>query len=195
MRKRVGLILLLLALTAVVASAGTVVLNFDDIDPSGVVVQMPVGYGGLTWDSNIGVYGWDQPPYNPQSPPNRVLFDLDEENVTESHASFIGGPQVFDGAYFAGDGTAEFNLYRGGTLVWTSSVLSLSGTPTFLSSGYAGLVDTVGIVAPNDGAFVMDDFTFQTSPTGAPEPSTFALVVAGILAACMGGRRKSLNRS
>ena len=171
-------VLVVLALTAVAAGAQTVILNFDDIP----TVRMPSGYGGLNWDNNFGIWGWPQDPYNPHSPPNRVLFNCVSEGIGESKATFIGSPQIFDGAWFTSDGSTVFlNLYNEGALVATSSVLVGSATPTFLSSGYSGLVDSVGIVGDR-GYFAMDDFTYHI----VPEPSALALLTFSLL---IGGMR------
>jgi hypothetical protein len=179
MKNRIGTISLALGLTVMAAAGAQTVLNFDDVDTSPGVVSMPAGYGGLNWGGNIGLWGSPQPPYNPQSIPNRVLFNRSgESGVAESDATFIGGPKTFDGAYFTGGaGTAQFNLYSGATLVATSGILNLSSTPTFLASGYSGPVDKVGIVGDR-GFFAMDDFTYEP----VPEPSTLGLLALGGLA-------------
>jgi PEP-CTERM motif len=134
----------------------------------------------VNWADNMGLYSEPQPPFVPQSPPNRVLFNLGPFGVGESVVTFIGGPQVFDGAYFAGFNDVQFNLYSGATLVATSSILILGdfgsggSGPTFLASGYASPVDKVGIVG-NRGFLTMDNFTYES----VPEPSTFGLIAIG----------------
>jgi hypothetical protein len=152
---------------------------------------MPAGYGGVSWPTNMGFYGISEPPWNPQSSPNRVLFNLNpgDTGVFESIVTFIGGPKIFDGAYFSGRNDVQFKLYGGTILVAESSILSLgsvtsSGSgPTFLASGYAGPVDSVGIIGLR-GQLVMDDFTFHE----VPEPSTLFLL--GIGAIRLLGRRR-----
>jgi hypothetical protein len=173
------------------------VLNFDDYNIGLPEVAIPAGYGGLNWPSNVGVYGVAEPPWNPQSPPNRVLFNLNTETgLAETQVSFIAGPKIFIGAYFAGRHYVYFNLYNGPTLVHTSSVLILGSPvipdrpPFFLASGYAGPVDTVGIVGVR-GQHTMDDFTF--APV-VPEPST--ILLSGLAAVALPGinrRRTSIR--
>jgi hypothetical protein len=73
---------------------------------------------------------------------------------------------------------AYINLYDGETLVHTSAALNQTGVPTFLASGYGGLVDRVGVVGYS-GYFVMDDVTYNAS--GVPEPASIALIGGGLL--------------
>jgi hypothetical protein len=189
MKQRIGSVLLALGLAILSASAQTTVLNFDNLNPGVSVIPMPAGYGGLNWAANIGIWGASQPPFNPQSAPNRALFNLSSESgVAESLVTFIAGPKVFDGAYFSGYFNVQFNLYSGATLVATSSLLNLGASgsgPTFLASGYAGPVTTVGIVGDR-GLFSMDNFTFEA----VPEPSTLSLSVIGIVALGLGCRQR-----
>jgi hypothetical protein len=165
------------------------VLNFDDINTTSGVVSMPSGYGGLSWPDSTGGWGFlGNGLYSPLSPPNRVLFSRNHESgIAESVVTFIGGPKVFDGAFFSGFHDVQFNLYSGATLVATSSVLSfgeVNGGPTFLGSGYAGPVDKVGIIGDRS-YFVMDNFTFEQ----VPEPSI--LLLLGISAISLLGYRKA----
>jgi len=83
-----------------------------------------------------------QSPYNPSFPPPERVYD--NQGVSEGQFSFLS-PVVFDGAWFAGYdfATVQFNLYLSSVLVWSSGVLAPSDVPTFLGSGYAGLVDKV----------------------------------------------------
>ncbi len=181
MIKRWVLIVSLCVFFAAGVNAGTVVVNFDDLIGSALV---PDGYGGIDWGGQWEYYDSDQPPYNPSSPPDRV-YDW----VTEGQFSFLA-PTVFDGAWFAGYSfaTVQFNLYLSGVLMASSGVLSPSDVPTFLGSGYAGLVDKVGVLSPSPDFFVMDDVTYQSS---IPEPATLSLVggAVGLLAFVVRRRR------
>ena len=93
----------------------------------------------------------------------------------------------FDGAYFAGldFSTATFQLYNSGSLVATSGTLIPSSTPTFLASGYTGLVDEVRVSLASVGSIVMDNVTYNTDIETVPEPSTIlGLGVLGLGAFC-----------
>jgi hypothetical protein len=61
----------------------------------------------------------------------------------------------------------------------------VTATPTFLASGYSGLVNSIGIVG-NKGFFAMDDFTYHL----VPEPSTLALGWFVTIATLICGRRR-----
>jgi PEP-CTERM motif len=152
------------------AKAATTVVTFDTL-PDEVV---PDGYGGITWGGDWTVYSEVQSPYTPESPPARVYtFDAD--------ASFsFSAPEVFDGAYFSGedDALVTFNLYDGATEVWTSTTLTPSSTPTFLASGYNGLVTRVVVASTEPDFYVMDNVTYGTG-TATPEPATWAMMLLG----------------
>jgi hypothetical protein len=152
------------------ASPVIVTVTFDDLVGQGIV---PDGYGGITWDSNFEYYGFQQDPYNPQSAPNRVYGNYSKWNVAPSSVPFyFASPVIFEGAYFSGfdfSVPVSFSLFKGGILKATSASLTPSSIPSFLSSGYTGLVDEVRVNWYN-GFAVMDDVTYRTS--SVPEPAT-----------------------
>lgn len=85
---------------------------------------------------------------------------------------YFASPVIFDGSYFAGYDFSipvNFSLYNRGTLQATSASLIPSSTPTFLSSGYTGLVDEVR-VNWNNGSTVLDNVTYHTA--AVPEPTS-----------------------
>jgi hypothetical protein len=172
-----------MTLLAGAGRAGIIDVNFDNLSGSG---QVPNGYGGINWGGAWDYYGSPQSPYNPQSGPNRVYTDPGSVSVGqpgEDTFSFAN-PVVFKGAYFAGYSFADlkFNLYYHNALVFTSTDLPPSATPTFLASGYSGLVDKVGVFSQSNDYYVMDDVTYQqVQRAGAPEPASLALLGAGAL--------------
>lgn len=154
------------------ANASTIV-TFDDLTGDNFLV--PDGYGGIQWDNNWIYYGFDQNPYTPESIPNRIYGNYDKWNGLSSIPFYFASPVIFDGGYFAGlagidfSVPTSFSLYNGGTLQATSASLIPSSTPTFLSSGYTGLVDEVRVNL-NNGFTVLDNVTYHTATV--PEPTS-----------------------
>lgn len=174
---------LVLCLTAASAASATV-LNFDDLD-DGVV---PLNYGGLDW-SQAGWTAFSAPaePYTAHSGAGRVATGFGAEDGA-SLISF-GQSVIFEGAYFAGLEGAQlsFQLFSGGTLVYQSTQLDPSATPSFLASGYTGLVDAVRVSSANHGEFVMDDLSFTAA---VPEPQSYALLLSGLAVVGWVARRR-----
>jgi hypothetical protein len=176
------------------ASAGVTVVTFDDLTGSG---QLADGYGGITWNGDWSYYDAPQGQYTPASGAERIFNSPNGGgDYVQDDAFNFTHPVVFKGAYFSGYDITDvtFLLYDGGTLVGTSSSLAPSATPTFLSSGYSGLVDKVVV---NDSGYeglfdyyVMDNVTFQTG--GIPEPATWAMTLLGV--AMIGGGLRMARR-
>ncbi|MCE1225332.1 MAG: PEP-CTERM sorting domain-containing protein [Geobacteraceae bacterium] len=163
-------VIVALALCLVAATAQATVLTFDELNGQD---SLPSNYAGLTWGSGWDYYDWSQDPYNPASAPVRVYNNYGDPSVG------FATPSVFDGAYFAGSGTASYSLYLDNQLVYTSGAIYLSAAPTWLASGYSQSVDYVHLNV-SQGSFVMDNFTFNEGSAPVPEPSTFILLGAGL---------------
>jgi hypothetical protein len=165
--RKLMLLTLLLVLFFTMAASATVI-TFDDLSGSGTVQD---GYAGVTWFGQWTYFDAVQPPYNPHSPPERVY-----DGQTDAMFQF-GSPVVFNGAWFAGNAfaTVQFEGFLNGTLEFTSGVLAPSDVPTFLDSGYGGMVDTIHVLSPSPDFFIMDDVTYNT-----PEPSSLVLMGTGL---------------
>jgi hypothetical protein len=162
--------------------AKAAIVTFDDI-PQGWV---PDGYGDINWG---GIWYKDTnfpPAYAPHSPPGLVYVYWPNSAAPFSFPS----PVEFEGAWFSGYWSLYYDLYLDGVNVATSDTLSLSATPTFLGSGYAGLVDKV-VVHGSAQYYVMDDVTYAPD---VPEPTTLIIwSLLGALAIGLGWwRRKNL---
>lgn len=180
--------LLLLAFVMAVAAVGlaaTVDCNFDNFTGAGIV---PDGYCGITWNLVWTYYDTPQQPYNPHTPPERVYSP--STGAGEYDFTFET-PSVFQGAWFAGFAfaTVHFNLYDSShNLLWTSASLDPSDVPTFLASGYGGLVSIVGVFSQSNDFYVMDDVTYAETVT--PEPGSLWLLATAVLGAGSAFRKK-----
>lgn len=170
----------LITALALAAGASADVINFDDLFGQG---PMQDGYGGVAdWHSGGWYYyDWDQPPYNPHSGKTRLYSTVGGNEFTFAH------DVVLDGAWFSGNGTQNgfppisWSLYYKGNLVHTSNTLDCSDIPTYMPTGYNGLVDRVQVNGTTD-FFVMDDLTYNV-----PGPASVSLLGLAGLAA---GRRR-----
>jgi hypothetical protein len=176
---------LALACAAAAPFASATVLSFDDITADGL---MAANYGGLDWSAG----GWfafsgEQGPLTAHSGSARIASVF---GATDADTAIgLGRGETFQGAWFAGydDVSLSFKLYEQGTLVATSATLTTSATPTWLASGYAGLVDEVIVSSADQDAWVMDDLTFSAA---VPEPGSMALMTGGLLALAATARRR-----
>ena len=159
------------------SQAAIVVLDFEDLPGSGT---MPNGYHGLIdWEAGVwNHYDSAQSPYTPHSGVERTYQTTAD---TTPSWTFLT-PVVFDGAWWSGESnaSAQYNLYdASNTLVATSGTVFGSSTPTWLASGYSGLVSRVEVLTPQADYIVMDDLTYETTAP-VPEPGTYALLAVGI---------------
>ena len=185
MNRLLASLALAVASLAVTPFASATVLTFDDITSDDFV---PAHYGGLDWSAGDWfAYGDAQAPFTPHSGDVRITTGFGDADAASTIG--LGAGKTFQGAWFAGfeDVAVTFKLYDQGSLVATSSTLATSATPTWLASGYGGLVDQVVVSSADQAGFVMDDFTFSAA---VPEPGSAALMVGGLLALAAVGRRR-----
>jgi hypothetical protein len=170
---------LAVALCAPFASA--TVLTFDDIDGADGVASVPANYGGLDWSSSgLFVFTGEQAPFTPHSGQGRVTTDWIDGGPTANTIRFTT-PAIFEGAWFSGysDSNVRFDLYFNGVLVASSTAMQLSESPAFLDAGWDRAIDTIVVSSGFQASYVMDDLSF-TSAAPVPEPSSLALVLAGL---------------
>jgi hypothetical protein len=157
--------------------ASAFVVTFDDLSGRALV---PSPYGGIDWDDNWLHYDVAQDPYNPASPPTRIFTNYDRfpEGSSAAVPFFFVADSVFDGVWLSGATSVFFELFHDGTLLHTTSSYTATGVPTFVGSGFAGLVDEVRVNG-SAGRYVLDDVTYDAA--AVPEPGTLLLVSAGLL--------------
>ena len=184
MDKRICAMVVGTALGALASAASATVLTFDDIGGDAPLTEVAGGhYGGLDWTgSDWLAFVEPNDPFNASSGSTRLVTSFGDTDAATTVR--FGAPSTFQGAAFAGLGGADvtFELFFKGQQVFTSATLDPSATPTFLASGYAGLVDEVIVSSTADGQgnFAMDDFTFSTAAQAVPEPGSYALLLAGL---------------
>ena len=188
---------LTLALAAPVASAA--VLNFDDL--VGGPAFFLSNYQGFQFGTNnVATTAWfytdlTSPPYVPHSGTQYIATDFQLYNNglnDPTQAISRSTPFVFNGAYFSGNDTITYQLFLGSNPVHTSTASApLTGTSTFLASGYSGNVTSVVIVG-HQGFYALDDFTYNVGVTAVPEPETLPLLAAGLL--CLGAAIRRRRR-
>ena len=185
MNRLISHLALAFACAAAAPFASATVLTFDDITPDDLVAA---NYGSLDWSAG----GWfafsgEQGPLAAHSGDVRITSVF---GATDADTAIgLGDGKTFQGAWFAGydDVSLTFKLYDQGMLVATSTTLTTSATPTWLASGYAGLVDEVIVSSADQDAWVMDDLTFSAA---VPEPGSMALMTGGLLAFAAAARRR-----
>jgi len=169
------------AIAVVPSSASAAVITFEDAAEGNLGT-----YAGVNWNQQWTNYSDIQSPYNAKSGKNRVF----SANYTNPTAFFFNQDVTFEGAWFSGydEANVSFQLFRDGLQVATSGFLLPSDNPTFLSSGFSGVVDEVRVFAEG-GYYVMDDVTFSSSGA-VPEPATWALMILGFGAVGYSMRRR-----
>jgi hypothetical protein len=161
-------------------------LDFEDLINRPYFASLPVNYASIDWAANFWAFSDNQYPYTAHSGVTRIAGNGGSPG--DSSFSFAAAVR-FDGVWAAGAPLPfSFELYSHGHLVHTSDALTLSSTPTFLASGYAGAVDRVKIVGAN-GGYIFDDVSYQAAPV--PESETWAMILGGLLMLGLHSRRRS----
>jgi hypothetical protein len=164
-------------LTSVPAAATTVVLDFDDLTGVGL---MPAEYGGVIFGDDFSHYDTPVEGFPPASGLTTIYAN---------YAKYSPGPQAtltfrfdelvrFDGAFFAGRTSVQYDFYRGGSRVGGAGAFGLDNSARFYGSGFQGLVDEVRLTG-SSGNWVLDDLTYTTGVAAVPEPATWALMILG----------------
>jgi hypothetical protein len=185
------------------ASAHAALLNFEDLDPAPASYDVMPSYNGFTFTNWL--YGPDT-VFTPASGTIDLFTDYADPNdpgayvITNNNAITRTTDFYFDGAWFSGYSGVTFELWNDGNFLGAfGSLPDAAGPdpygPTFLASGYAGLVDKV-VVSGVQGYYSMDDFTFRLQDTGGtiPEPASIGLVLLALGLTTAQARKSSPKR-
>ncbi len=200
---------LLLALSA--PAAAQTFVNFEDLAPSvGGGAPLPTPYQGYTWSFAANPMGWISPAsaYTDdvcRSGTNCAYngFGLISGVTSATPFTFSGWVRRWNWSSNTGSATSVLIEALNGvsvvgsvTLTTTASyqffqLLSPMTTLRFTPQGGSGLGCTLG--SANCGYFLIDDLTFNPTidpPSVVPEPSTYALMVTGLAALALVGKRR-----
>ena len=150
-----------LTLSALASSAGAqqVVLDFEDLTG---FAPLPAGYGGISDWGSWAASDFVDPNYS-------VNGAVRATSVGPQSPILIGQDVVFDGANVVTGLDFSFELYYQGSLVHTTAIVTpnAGGTPFWLDSGYAGLVDEIRYVSAVN-IFGVDEFTYTLPLNASP---------------------------
>lgn len=171
------------SLFAFMGPLNATMVDFDDL--SGNNITIANGYGGINWGGAFKLHNDVADAHNGTNSVTSLATVASHEYIL----TFVHPEQIFEGAWFSTRSTSSpvnvsFNLYSGGQLVGSSSLLTVTGLSTFLDSGYWGSVDQVGVSSNANGAYFLDELDYHSAPRpldfrAVPEPSTIALIGAG----------------
>jgi len=180
MKKLVYVMLALVNLLGVCASANAAVLGFDDIStfPDSTEVDVPDGYAGLNWD-NFRVL---HESYHPGS-------GYEYGTVSKSYVAFnafadptwVTSDTTFDfnGAYLTSawyDQNLQVLGYLDGEIKYDVTVPIVTTGPTWYDFNFTG-IDALQFISTNY-QFVMDNFTYNQTAT-VPTPGAILLGTFG----------------
>lgn len=179
---------MLAALVAMHTCANAAVLSFEDLNPA------PASYGLMPSYNGFSFSNWFFGPdtvYTPASGSIDLFTDYADPTdpgayiITNNNAIARAEDFYFEGAWFSGYSGVSFELWLDGSFLGAfGSLPDAAGDdpygPTFVPSGYAGLVDKV-VVSGVQGYYAMDDFAFRLPESvTVPEPASLGLVLLAL---------------
>jgi hypothetical protein len=180
------------------------VLDFDDLvmNVSGVL-NVPTPYRGFLWGTlgDTDLFAWGDSSYSAANSYGNSYNSPSGENQASNYAGPVlgrlasGSAFDFNGAYFSTftiydalqfDSAALLTLegFNGATLV-DSLTVSLGIGYDWVQADFLGITSlrlsgSNAIVQPYQTRWMIDDFTFNATSTGVPEPATLLLALCGL---------------
>lgn len=180
------------------------VLDFDDLvmNVSGVL-NVPTPYRGFLWGTlgDTDLFAWGDSSYSAANSYGNSYNSPSGENQASNYAGPVlgrlasGNAFDFNGAYFStftiydalqSDSAALLTLegFNGATLV-DSLTVSLGIGYDWVQANFLGITSlrlsgSNAIVQPYQTRWMTDDFTFNATSTGVPEPATLLLALFGL---------------
>lgn len=207
---------IMLGLLAVAGQAAqAAVLDFDDLalNQSGVI-NVPTPYHGILWGTlgDTDLYAWGDISYSAANSYGNSYNSPSGGNAASNYAGPVyaslsgGGVFDFNGAYFSSytiynalqsDSATILTLegFNGSTLV-DSLTVNLNIGYDWIQADFLGitslrLTSSNGIIEPERTRWMIDDFTFNATPSAqVPEPATLALTLTGLAWLTSGRRRR-----
>lgn len=199
------------------APAGATTLGFDDVSTA-IIDVIPDGYGGFDWtDANVinGALYVPPPPTPPGLPDpngyengtvsgNYVAWNFRQRVLRAALDTFDFNSVYLTAAWQDGLHVLIEGLLDG-AVVYSLDVELTTSSPVFVDADFLGIdeitftpslpviVDPIRLqqIAEGYGAqFAMDDFTFDDSGGGVPEPGTALLVALGMAGLGLALRRR-----
>ena len=180
------------------------VLDFDDLvmNVSGVL-NVPTPYKGFLWGTvgDTDLFAWGDSSYAAANSYGNSYNSPSGENQASNYAGPVLGRLAngkafdFNGAYFStftiydalqSDSAALLTLegFNGATLV-DSLTVNLAIGYNWVQADFRGITSlrlsgSNSVVQPHQTRWMIDDFTFNATSTGVPEPATLLLALCGL---------------
>lgn len=204
-RRHVSRAIMLGFLAVAGQAAHAAVLDFDDLalNQSGVI-NVPTPYHGILWGTlgDTDLYAWGDISYSAANSYGNSYNSPSGGNAASNYAGPVyaslsgGGVFDFNGAYFSSytlydvlqsDSATVLTLEGlNGSTVVDSLTVNLNIGYDWIQADFLGitslrLTSSNGIIEPERTRWMIDDFTFDATPSAhVPEPATLALSLTGL---------------